>query len=132
MIYRRFMDFRLAGGTNVFMKWYMQQPPMVRAVFEYALKEVAVTENLESCESFKPLTRNHVGLCEIKFSADDGTGTGLRKFRVLGFWNYNESDFVLVDGGRKPIPEVVFDGVMDKQLRFLRYGDGELVEHYID
>jgi hypothetical protein len=123
------MDFHLIGGTNVFKKWYEQQHPMVRAAFEYVLKEVAVTESLDTCASFKPLTKSHLGICEIKFSADDGTGTGLRKFRVLGFWNYDKVDFVLVSGGRKPIPQEVFDGVMDKQLRYFRDGDGNLVEH---
>jgi len=129
MIYRRFMDFHLSGGTNVFMKWYSAQHPAVQAAFDYALKETAVTEVLDECEAFKPLTKMHVGLCEIKFSADDQTGTGIRQFRVLGFWNYNQADFVLVGGGKKPIPNATFDDVMDKQLRFFRYGDGYVDEH---
>ncbi len=131
MVYRRFMDYCLASGTNVFMKWYWAQHPAIQAAFEYALKETAVTEDLEQCRTFKPLTKTHLGLCEIKFSADDKSGTGIRQIRVLGFWNYDESDFVLVSGGKKPIPETIFNDVMDKQRRFFRYGDGELYEHQL-
>ena len=129
MIYRRFMDFHLDGGTNVFMKWYRAQHPAVQAAFDYALKEVAVTEDLGQCREFKRLVKAHVGLCEIKFSADDRSGTGVRQFRVLGFWNYDESDFALVSGDRKPIPEAIFQDVMDKQLLFFQYGYGVLHEH---
>jgi hypothetical protein len=131
MIYRRFMDFCLVGGTNIFMKWYRAQHPAVQAAFDFALRETAITGDLEDCETFKPLTKAHLGLCEIKFSADDKGGTGIRKIRVLGFWNYDESDFVLVSGGKKPIPETIFQDVIDKQLRFFRYGDGELYEHQL-
>jgi hypothetical protein len=129
MIYWRFMDYHLAGGTNVFMKWYHAQHPAVQAAFDFALKETAVTQKLEQGETFKTLTKAHLGLCEIKFSADDKSGTGTRQFRVLGFWNYNRVNFVLVGGGRKPIPETTFNDVMQKQLRFFRDGDGELYEH---
>jgi hypothetical protein len=129
MIHWRFMDYHLSGGTNVFVKWYREQHPAVQANFDFALKETAVTEDLEHGETFKRLTKNQLGLCEIKFSADDKTGTGIRKFRVLGFWNYDRVNFVLVGGGRKPIPETTFDDVMDIQLRFFRDGDGELYEH---
>src|SRR5712664_3246459 len=114
MVYRRFMDYCLVSRTNVFMKWYWAQHPAIQAAFEYALKETAVTEDLEQCRTFKPLTKTHLGLCEIKFSADDKSGTGIRKIRVLGFWNYDESDFVLVSGGKKPIPETIFQDVMEK------------------
>jgi hypothetical protein len=129
MTYWRFMDYHLTGGTNVFMKWYRGQHPAVQAAFDYALKETAVTEDLERSEIFKRLTKKHLGLCEIKFSADDNTGTGVRKFRALGFWNYDRVSFVLVGGGRKPIPQTTFDDVIEIQLRFFRDGYGELYEH---
>lgn len=111
------------------MRWYRAQHPAVRAAFDFALKETAVTEKLEESQTFKSLTKAQVGLCEIKFSADDKTGTGVRQFRALGFWNYNRVNFVLVSGGRKPIPGTTFDDVMDKQLRFFQDGDGEIYEH---
>ena len=125
------MDYHLTGGTNVFLGWYGVQHPAVQAAFDFALKETAVTEKPEQGETFKPLTKAHRGLCEIKFSADDKTRTGIRKFRALGFWNYNRVNFVLVSGGRKPIPGITFDDVMEKQLRFFRDGDGELYEHQL-
>jgi hypothetical protein len=127
----RFMDYYSAGGDNVFMDWYRQQAPSVRAVCDFTIQEVQKTEILESSESFKTLQRAHVGICELKFRVDDGTGTGLRHFRPLGFWNYDCREFVLVTGARKPIPGNIFNDVLGIQERYFRFGTGVIYEHWL-
>jgi hypothetical protein len=129
MVFWKFVEFCKDGGTNVFRTWYQAQHCNVQAACKWAIHETAITEDLETYSPYKILKRKDVGLGEIKFEADDKAGTGVRKFRALGFWNYDRSDFILVSGGRKPIPQVTFDNVLDIQLRYFLYGEGYLDEH---
>jgi hypothetical protein len=126
MAYWRFMDYH-SGSRNLFDEWYKSQEIKVQAVCSWTIDEIARTKDLDRCDFFKPLTRTHIGLCEIKFRANDCTGR--RQFRSLGFWNYDRREFILVSGGRKPIPESVFDDVLNIEEQFFRYGTGSLYEH---
>lgn len=117
-------------------EWYRSQNMAVQAQFDYVLRVLEVTEDIQEWEEkkrFKVFTERHIGLCEIKFTVQERGRA--RKFRPLGFWHPGHNEFVLVMGlekvGRNYIPPTAFDFALDAQLNFFRDGSGTLYEHTI-
>lgn len=58
-----------------------------------------------------------------------------RQIRPVGFWDYDERDFILVDGcekaGRFTIPPGILDNASELLGRYFHEGTGTIHEHRI-
>ena len=130
----RFMEYETEGGENLIQRWYNAQDPAVQAGFDYVLQEILATADVSDCEIFKSMKRKHIGLWEVVFEIPDERGKR-RQLRPVGFWNYGEREFILVDAcrksGRFTEPQGVFDRALDVQLAFFFQGRGTIREHHI-
>ena len=127
----RIMVYHLAGGTCPFLAWCRAQEPAVRGEFYSALDTLRKERDWLDMESFKPLTRNHVGLGEIRFKLErrEHQNRIVRRFRPIGIWPpVVEHEFILLLGCEKGrngilIPPDTFDLALDYKRRF-QNGEG--------
>ena len=65
----RFMDYITEDGRDLIHEWYESQSDEVRVEFDVTLAILGATEDWTSdcVEEFKPLTKTHDGLGEIRF-----------------------------------------------------------------
>jgi len=118
--------------------WYQAQDPEVQARFDTTLLILGATDDWEheDVEEFKPLTKSHIGLGEVRFYVDalapGAKRPHRRRFRPVGIWPcVIEREFVLILGceksGKTFIPHGAFDKALGHKADFER-GKGTLHE----
>ena len=134
----RFYDYVTADGQHLIEEWYQAQDPEVQAQFDVTLLILRATDDWEheDVEEFKPLTKKHRGLGEVRFYID-ALAPGARKphrrrFRPVGIWpSVIDREFVLILGceksGRSLIPHGAFDTALGHKVQF-EQGKGALRE----
>ena len=133
------MNYVTADGENLIRTWYERQEDVVRAQFDATLAILRATEDWEAqnVEEFKPLTKAHVGLGEIRFDIEaralGAKRPHKRRFRPVGIWpSVKDREFILILGcekyGRTFIPHAAFDIAMDLKAK-LEAGKGTICEH---
>lgn len=129
----RFMDYYTEGGINLIGRWYEAQADNIRAEFDFVIQEILGTGDLTLSKSFKPMVRQHKGLWEIVLEVREPRRK--RQIRAVGFWDYDERDFILVDGcekaGRFTIPPGIFDKASNMLGLYFHEGRGTVNEHRI-
>jgi hypothetical protein len=127
------MDYRTDEGVNLVDRWYKGQDEMVRANFDFALQEILGTNDLSDSTIFKPMVRRHRGLWEVVLEVRNAGRK--RQIRPVGFWDYGERDFILVEGcekaGRFTVPHGVFDNAATLMCQYFHEGRGTIHEHSI-
>jgi hypothetical protein len=95
----RFMAYEPAPGSCPIQDWYAAQDEAVQAEFDAALATLSATVDWTDAKSFKVLTKNHIGLGEMRFRLD---GPPIRRFRPVGIWPpLVEREFILLVGCEK-------------------------------
>lgn len=133
------MNYVAEDGQNLIHTWYEKQEDSVRAQFDATLAILRATEDWESpdVEEFKPLTKAHLGLGEIRFDieakAPGAKRPHKRRFRPVGIWPATkQQEFVLILGcekyGRTFIPHAAFDLALEFKAK-LEAGRGTICEH---
>ena len=99
------MDYVTEDGQNLILDWYEIQDDAVRAQFDVTLDILKAVQDWtdEDVEEFKPLTKKHVGLGEIRFDvpalAPGAKRPHKRRFRPVGIWpSLNDGEFILILG----------------------------------
>ena len=127
------MDYHTPAGINLINEWYESQAEKIQAEFDFVIQEILGTVDLTDSELFKPMIRQHSGLWEIVLEVHEARRK--RQIRPIGFWDYGERDFILVDGcekaGRFTIPPGVFDNASNLLGLFFHEGRGTVNEHHI-
>jgi hypothetical protein len=134
-----FMDYITEDDQNPIHQWYESQDAEVRAQFDATLAILGATEDWagDGVEEFKPLTKKHSGLGEIRFYVDalapGAKRPHRRRFRPVGIWpTAREREFVLILGcekyGKTFIPNGAFDLALVYKAR-LESGRGTIREH---
>ena len=130
----RFLEYVTEDGRNLVAEWYEVQDPEVQAEFDVTLLLLSATEDWEDeeFEAFKPLTKKHAGLGEIRFYinalAPGARQAHRRRFRPVGIWPPStKREFVLILGcekrGRQSIPHDAF-GLALRHKALLEEGRG--------
>jgi hypothetical protein len=123
--------YHLAGDFCPIQEWYRAQDIEVKAEFDAALAILRAESDWTDTKLFKALTRNHIGLGEIRFKLN---GTPERRFRPVGIWPpLAECEFILLVGCEKVrglyIPENALTKALDYRRRFLEDGEGGIHEY---
>jgi hypothetical protein len=119
----RFFDYVTEDNQNLVAEWYVLQDPEVQAQFDATLLILGATNDWEheDVEEFKALTKDHVGLGEIRFHvnalAPGAKRPHRRRFRPVGIWPpANAHEFVLILGcekrGKTFIPHDAFGAAL--------------------
>jgi hypothetical protein len=138
----RFFDYVTEDGHDLVEEWFQEQDPEVRARFKATLLILRGTEDWEdpSVKEFKPLTKEHKGLGEVRFHvealAPGATRRHRRRFRPVGPWPPEEDRrFVLILGCEKSrMTCMESHKVFDSALRYkalLGQGKGTIRERII-
>jgi hypothetical protein len=135
----RFLDYRADRGTpplrNLIQDWYGAQGVDVQAEFDATVGVLGATTNWRKAKEFKPLTKKHTGLGELRFSVKTKKHgkVVIRRFRPVGIWREEAGEFIFLIGCEKAHgvydPAGAFDLALDLKAK-LESGEGELCEHY--
>jgi hypothetical protein len=134
----RFFDYISEGAHNLMEEWYEAQGPDVQAQFDATLLILRATADWEdeNVQEFKPLTKEHAGLGEVRFHinafAPGATRPHRRRFRPVGIWpTAVHKEFILLLGcekrGRQFIPHDAF-GMALTHKTMLEQGRGTTSE----
>jgi len=134
----RFLDYLADDQVprNLIQHWYGQQAVEVQAEFDATVATLGATENWKKAKAFKPLTREHRGLGEIRFTVRTGRGRKetKRRFRPVGMWREDAREFIFLIGCEKLprgvlIPADAFELALRHKAKLER-GEGDICEHY--
>lgn len=134
----RFIAYHPKGEGCPIRDWYEAQHPKVQVAFDFTLATLKGTDVWVGTKEFKELTREHLGLAELRFNVEfpkpgSPSGRVKRRFRPLGIWRPREREFVLLVGyeksGRLRLPPNVFV-LAFKYKREFGLGMGELHEYF--
>ena len=122
----RILAYHLPDGSCPIRDWYESQDFEVQALFDVALTTLRATHDWEDTWQFKALTRNHVGLGEIRFKRE---GPPVQRFRPVGIWPpIVDKEFILLLGCAKNrniyVPRNAFELALDYKQK-LEAGIGD-------
>ena len=126
----RIMAYHPEPESCPIQEWYAAQDEGVQAAFDAVLTTLGATVDWIDTWQFKALTRNHVGLGEIRFKLE---GPPMRRFRPVGIWPpLREREFILLLGCEKNrhvyIPPDAFMVALQHK-RQLEAGEGEIHDY---
>jgi hypothetical protein len=130
MSFWRFADYVTEEHRCPIIEWYGTQEDDVQAEFDLLVKDLSESEDWDEPKprkrKYKVLTRQHTGLCELKFRVEG------RKFRIIGIWLRENREFIFLGGCEKrktfTIPPDAFDAAF-RLKELLDRGKGTTREH---
>jgi hypothetical protein len=140
----RFFDYVTEDGRNLIQDWYDALPVEAQVAFDVALIMLRGTEEWgfvrKKAEHFKVLDGVHVGLGEVRFTAElpnreNPKKPTRRKYRPVGVWPPEISKhFIMILGCHKMggayFPHAAFDVALRYREAY-KSGRGGIVEHLI-
>lgn len=119
MAFWRLKGYSPEPGVNPVRDWYDQQiDEEVRAEFVYALSMLTATADWEHAPDFRPLKKKKfAGLFEIFVDVRVPHEKKKRKYRVIGMWQPDSSDFVLLLVSEKKKGQI-YDPPLEVALTF--------------
>jgi hypothetical protein len=136
----RFLDYVTEDGRNLIQEWYAEQDAAVQAQFDATLFMLGAFDDWEdpSLLEFRPLSRKHIGLGEVRFHLSTTTAGAKRphrrRFRPVGIWPVlAEREFILLLGCEKTRmtykPHGAFDVAAALRAALVDQGKGTTCEH---
>jgi hypothetical protein len=127
------MDYHTEDAGNLINPWYAAVDDKVRAAFDGVLDILRATKNWDDPDlyQFKNFTTgSFVGLSELRFSIWEKSKIK-RRFRPLGIWRPQDSEFVLIlvceKSGRLKKPANAFELALEYKAQF-DLGKGKIYE----